>query len=73
MRYRVLFSHASTQVYEDLMDPQVFDTAIEAEAFAQDIWRVQGVGCELMRETDRGWLSRKGETPTEVIRRKWAS
>lgn len=71
MRFRVLFSHASERVYEDLMHPEVFDHAVDASNFGESIRRAQGVEYELMRDTEQGWLSRKGETPVEVIRRRW--
>lgn len=71
MSFRVLFSHASNQVYEDLMHPEVFEFEIDACGFATSIRQAQGVEFEIMRETDQGWLSRKGEKPVEVIRRRW--
>ncbi|MFD7247840.1 hypothetical protein ACFV6Y_38565 [Streptomyces massasporeus] len=69
--FAVLFSHASTRVYEDLVDFQRFTTRQAARELGERIARVQGVEYEVMERIDGQWRSKKGELPVEVIRRRW--
>jgi len=71
--YAVLFSHASTLVYEDYIGPQRFANVIDASTFGERIKNVQGVEYEVMKKIGDGeWLSPRGETALQVIRRRWA-
>lgn len=67
----VLFSHASTAVYPDLVDPERFTSRTAAHELGQRIARVQGIEYEVMERIDGQWRSTKGELPIEVIRRRW--
>lgn len=67
----VLFSHASSMVYEDLVSPERFTRRLPASSFAGRIARIQGVEFEIMELVGGQWKSRTGETSVEVIRRRW--
>ncbi|SKX80979.1 Uncharacterised protein [Mycobacteroides abscessus subsp. bolletii] len=71
MTLAVLFSHGSSMVYEELVTPERFTCRVPAETFAQRIARIQGVEYEVMELVGGRWQSRKGETPVDVIRRRW--
>ncbi|SKN09531.1 Uncharacterised protein [Mycobacteroides abscessus subsp. massiliense] len=71
MTLAVLFSHASSMVYEELVTPERFTCRVPAATFAQRIARIQGVQYEVMELVGGRWQSRRGESPVEVIRRRW--
>ncbi|WP_100459424.1 hypothetical protein [Mycobacteroides abscessus] len=71
MTLAVLFSHASSMVYEELVTPERFTCRVPAATFAQRIARIQGVEYEVMELVGGRWQSRRGESPVEVIRRRW--
>lgn len=71
MTLAVLFSHASSIVYEELVTPERFTCRLPAQSFAQRIARIQGVEYEVMELVGVRWQSRSGESPVDVIRRRW--
>lgn len=71
MTLAVLFSHASSMVYEELVTPERFTCRLPAQSFAQRIARIQGVEYEVMELVGVRWQSRSGESPVDVIRRRW--
>ncbi|SIB66623.1 hypothetical protein [Mycobacteroides abscessus] len=69
----VLFSHASSIVFEDLVSSERFTCRLPASSFAGRIARIQGVEFEIMELVGGRWKSRTGETSVGVIRRRWQS
>lgn len=71
MTLAVLFSHASSMVYEESIDPARFTCRLPALSYAQRIARIQGVEYEVVELVGGRWQSRSGESPVDVIRRRW--
>lgn len=70
--YRVLLSAASTMVYPDLMCETIYPEQSSATAFGAEMKHVNGYEFEVMRRSPAGeWLSRRGESAIEVVRRRW--
>ncbi|MCC9181051.1 MULTISPECIES: hypothetical protein [Mycolicibacterium] len=70
-KFAVLFSHASSAVYDELVTTHRFSSDVGARVFGDKIAYVQGVEYEVMELTADGWRSARGESPVEVIRRRW--
>lgn len=71
--YAVLLSAASEMVYgPELVCPEIYSHAIDAGAAGQRIRNTSGLEFEVMRKVDGQWRNARGETPVQVIRRRWA-
>jgi hypothetical protein len=71
-KYAVLFSAASEAVYgPELVSGELFDRAIDAASLGARIARIQGFEYEVMHSTPEGWRNNRGESPVQVVRRRW--
>jgi hypothetical protein len=71
-QYTLLLSAASEAVYgPELVLDDRFDRSEPAVDLGQRIVSLAGLEYELMREVDGKWISNKGETAEEVIKRRW--
>lgn len=73
--YGILLSHASRDVFADLVDAG-FITAAGARAHGDQVCAAQpGIEVELMMRHDRAspWLSADGRTASEVIGARWTA
>ncbi|GAB5000422.1 MULTISPECIES: hypothetical protein [Mycobacterium] len=71
--FAILFSHASTAVWPELVSDERFADRIDAAEFGQSIVQVQGVEYEIMEKIEGQWRSGRGESPQDVIRRRWSA
>lgn len=69
--YAVLLSAASPLVYSELVTPMRFAHAVDAGTHGQRIRQVTGYEYEVMRHTPEGWRNARGESPQQVIARRW--
>lgn len=71
--FTVLFSHASSMVYADLVAPDRFTSRSEADEYGKYILRAQaGLQYEVMEKISGEWRSTLNELAVDVIRRRWA-
>lgn len=71
--YAVLYSHASSRVWEEMVAPTRYASSAEASSAGFDVARVQGVKFEVMHLDDEGvWRDRRGRDAVTVIREEWA-
>lgn len=65
--YGILFSHASAQVYEDLIGPS-FDTASARDETMFRVLRAQGVkGLRVLRRPGQEWTDQQGRSAREAL------
>jgi hypothetical protein len=72
--YALLFSAAPEAVYgPELVSNERFTVRVNAFAFGEMIRQTTGLEFQVMHNLGdgRGWRSWKGETPVQVIRRRW--
>jgi len=64
--YGVLFSHASENVWPDLVTGE-FPTMLEASTYGSRVQAVQGVRYKVMRKTNNEWHSLTGQTARQAL------
>ncbi|AHG24375.1 hypothetical protein PBI_MICHELLEMYBELL_54 [Mycobacterium phage MichelleMyBell] len=70
--YAILYSCASETVYgPELVAPEKFASLVEAHSHAFPIAASHGYEYEVMSRGPAGWVSSRGESAADVIRRRW--
>lgn len=73
--YALLFSHVIDGIttYPEWVGRQRFSSSVMASRIGDLLNRNTGAEYEIMIRRGRDWVSARGESPKEVIKRRWSS